>query len=66
MQNPIPHCDLFVTESIERVFARIESFSNKQERALAYQIAMTVLNACHLAVEEELNDFFAHLPLPFA
>jgi hypothetical protein len=56
MQNPIPQCDLFVTESIEQVFARIESFSNKKEKAQAYQIAMLVLNACHKAVEEELSE----------
>ena len=66
MNNPIPKSDLFVTESLKEVFERIERLSNKQERALAYQIAMTVLNACHLAVEEELNDFVAHLPHPFA
>ena len=55
MQNPIPHSNMFVTESLQEVFARIERLSNKQERALAYQIAMTVLNACHAAVQKELD-----------
>jgi hypothetical protein len=55
MQNPIPKSDLFVTETLSQVFARIESFSNRQERAQAYQIAMLVLNACHLAVQKELD-----------
>lgn len=55
MQNPIPKSDLFVTESLKAVFERIERLSNKQERALAYQIAMTVLNACHEAVEVEIE-----------
>ena len=55
MNNPIPKSDLFVTESLKEVFERIERLSNKQERALAYQIAMTVLNACHRAVEQEID-----------
>ena len=55
MQNPIPKSDLFVTESLKQVFERIERLSNRQERALAYQIAMTVLNACHAAVQKELD-----------
>ena len=54
MKNPIPKNNLFVTESIREVFERIESFSNKREKAQAYQIAMTMLNACHKAVEEEI------------
>jgi hypothetical protein len=55
MQNPIPHSNLFVTESLTQVFARIESFSNRQERAQALQIAMLVLNACHQTVQKELD-----------
>jgi len=55
MQNPIPHSNMFVTESLKAVFERIERLSNRQERALAYQIAMTVLNACHEAVQKELD-----------
>lgn len=54
INNPIPHSGLFVTESIEQVFARIESFSNKKEKAQAYQIAMLVLNACHKTVNDEI------------
>jgi len=46
---------MFVTESLKAVFERIERLSNRQERALAYQIAMTVLNACHEAVQKELD-----------
>ena len=61
VNNPIPHSDLFVTESIEQVFARIEGFSNKKEKAQAYQIAMLVLNACYKTVEDEIlsKDIFA-------
>ena len=55
MQNPIPKSDLFVTESLSQVFARIESFSNKKEKAQAYQIAMLVLNACHATVQKQLD-----------
>jgi hypothetical protein len=55
MQNPIPHSGLFVTESLTQVFERIESFSNRQERAQALQIAMLVLNACHATVQKELD-----------
>jgi len=55
MHNPIPKSDLFVTETLSQVFARIESFSNRQERAQAYQIAMLVLNACHETVQKELD-----------
>ena len=55
MKNPIPNSGLFVTESLSEVFARIESFSNRQERAQAYQIAMLVLNACHATVQKELD-----------
>ena len=54
MQNPIPKSDFFVTESIREVFARIESFSNKKEKAAAYQIALTMMNACHKAVADEI------------
>jgi hypothetical protein len=54
MLNPIPKSDFFVTESIREVFDRIESLSNKKERAQAYQIAMTMMNACHRAVAEEI------------
>ena len=54
MKNPIPKNNLFVTESIREVFERIESFSNKKEKAQAYQIAITMMNACHKAVEEEI------------
>ena len=54
MLNPIPKSDFFVTESIREVFQRIESFSNKKEKATAYQIAMTMMNACHRAVAEEI------------
>ena len=55
MKNPIPNSGLFVTESLTQVFARIESFSNRQERAQALQIAMLVLNACHATVQKELD-----------
>jgi hypothetical protein len=55
VNNPIPHSNLFVTESLTQVFERIESFSNKKERAQAYQVAMLVLNACHMAVQKELD-----------
>jgi len=55
MKNPIPSSSLFVTETLSEVFARIESFSNRQERAQAYQIAMLVLNACHATVQKELD-----------
>jgi hypothetical protein len=54
MLNPIPKSDFFVTESIRQVFERIESFSNKKEKAAAYQIAMTMMNACHQAVADEI------------
>ena len=54
MLNPIPRSDFFVTESIREVYDRIESFSNKREKAAAYQIAMLMMNACHLAVANEL------------
>ena len=54
MLNPIPKSDFFVTESIREVFERIESFSNKKEKAAAYQIAMTMMNACHKAVADEI------------
>jgi hypothetical protein len=55
MHNPIPKSDLFVTESLKQVFERIERLSNRQERALAYQVAWTVLNACHQTVQKELD-----------
>jgi hypothetical protein len=54
MLNPIPRSDFFVTESIREVYDRIESLSNKREKAAAYQIAMTMMNACHQAVADEL------------
>jgi hypothetical protein len=54
VKNPIPRSSLFVTESLEDVFKRIDGFSNRQERAQAYQIAMLVCNACHKAVEDEI------------
>jgi hypothetical protein len=54
VKNPIPRSNLFVTESLSEVFERIESISNKKEKAHAYQIAMTVLNACHKLVEDEI------------
>jgi hypothetical protein len=61
VENPIPHSNLFVTESLKEVFDRIESFSNKKEKAQAYQIAMLVCNACHKAVEDEIlsKEIFA-------
>ena len=61
VENPIPKNNLFVTESLKEVFDRIESFSNKKEKAQAYQIAFLVMNACNKAVEDEIlsKEIFA-------
>ena len=56
MKNPIPHYPMFVTESIADVFARITTAYNGTERALALQVAMMVLNACHKEVEDHLRE----------
>ena len=55
MKNPIPHYPMFVTESITDIFARITTDYNGTERALALQVAMMVLNACHKEVEDHLE-----------
>ena len=57
MENPIPKCDLFHTpENMKELFDRIESFSNKKEKAQAYQIAMMTLNACSLVVDKMIEE----------
>ena len=57
MKNPIPKSDLFYTpENLKELFDRIESFSNKKEKAHAYQIAMMTLNACSLVVDKMIEE----------
>ena len=54
MLNPIPKSDFFATKSIRDLLTEIDSLPNKKERALAYLYAMQMMNACHLAVADEL------------
>jgi len=55
--NPIPKSSLFHTpENLKELFDRIEGFSNKKEKAQAYQIAMMTLNACSLVVDKMIEE----------
>ena len=57
MNNPIPKNGMFYTpENFKELFERLDSFSNRQEKALAYQIAMLTLNACSLAVDKMIEE----------
>ncbi len=57
MENPIPKSSLFHTpENLQELFDRIEGFSNKKEKAQAYQIAMMTLNACSLVVDKMIEE----------
>ena len=54
MLNPIPKSDFFATKSIRNLILELEEIPNKKERAIAYLFAMQMMNACHLAVADEL------------
>jgi len=54
MRNPIPNVHFFATKSIRNLLTEIEEIPNKKERALAYLYAMQMMNACHMAVADEL------------
>ena len=57
LKNPIPKSNMFHNpESLKELFDRIESFSNKKEKAQAYQIAMMTLNACSTVVDKMIED----------
>ena len=53
MLNPIPKSDFFATKSIRNLILEIEEIPNKKERAIAYLVAMQMMNACHQAVADE-------------
>lgn len=55
MRNPIPHTNLWVTRSLEDIQADIDSLP-KQHKALVYSYVMSVLNACHNLVEQEMHN----------
>ena len=54
MLNPIPKSDFFATKSIRELILEIDQLPNKKERGLAYLFAMQMMNACHLAVADEV------------
>ena len=57
MNNPIPKNDMFYTpENLKELFDRLDSFSNDQEKALAYQIAMLTLNTCSNIVDKMIEE----------
>jgi hypothetical protein len=58
--NPIPKYEIFATQSIDEVLEYIMTLSGN-EKTIAIQIAMLMLNACHQAVEDEIlsKDIFA-------
>jgi hypothetical protein len=57
LKNPIPKSNMFHNpESLAELFDRIESFSNKKEKAQAYQIAMMTLNACSTVVDKMIDE----------
>jgi len=58
--NPIPKFDLFSTQSIDEVLEYTKTLSG-QERCIATQVALLMLNACHKTVEEEIlsKEIFA-------
>ena len=55
--HPIPKNGMFYTpENLKELFDRIEGFSNKKEKAIAYQVAMLTLNACSLIVDKMIEE----------
>ena len=45
MLNPIPKSDFFATKSIRNLILEIEEIPNKKERAIAYLVAIHMMNA---------------------
>jgi len=58
--NPIPKFELFATLNINEVLEYTQTLSG-QEKNIAIQVAMLMLNACHQTVEDEIlnKDIFA-------
>jgi len=58
--NPIPKFDIFATQTIDEVLEYTMKLSGN-EKTIAIQIAMLMLNACHQTVEDEIlsKDIFA-------
>jgi hypothetical protein len=55
--NPIPKSNLFYTpKSFDELFERLEGFSNKQEKAIAYLVAGMVMNTCAQAVDKMMEE----------
>jgi hypothetical protein len=55
MNNPIPHCNLFETPTLEQIVGQIEVLPAK-DRAVGHLIMQMTMNACHQLVKDALPE----------
>jgi hypothetical protein len=57
VNNPIPHCNLFATPTLESITSQIEALPVK-DRAVAHMVMQLTMNACHQLVKESIPEVF--------